>query len=196
MNRMTQELEYWNKAAQDTQVDIKYISDVDTEECLTKAIRPYLKYGVTLDLGCGVGRLAIPIAEDTDSHVFGVDISREMVNLATMRSAHISNLSLMVGDGRTLQFKNAFFDCAYTMLLFQHLPTEAVQGYIGEVGRVLKPGGIFRFQFIAGNEDEPFSKHHPMSLIHSTLADQGFGIVNQQEGLLHPQWSWITARTW
>lgn len=193
MNRIEEERQYWNKAAKDPDVDRKYIADVDTEECLTKAIRPHLKYGVTLDLGCGVGRLTIPIAEDTDSFVYGLDISENMLRIAAKRSKGLKNIQYLDNDGRYIPFDDDFFDSVYSMLLFQHLPFEAVGQYIREVGRVLKSGGKFRFQFIEGAEDEPFSKHHSLGGIDAACGFAGLQIINMDKGLIDPQWTWVTA---
>lgn len=196
MNRVDTERDYWNRAATDPQVDVKYIADVDTEECLTKAIRPHLKYGITLDLGCGVGRLTIPIAKDTDSFIYGVDISERMLHIAVERAlrADIRNISLLMNDGRSLPFDDNFFDCAYSMLLFQHIPAEAVKAYITEVSRVLKPNGVFRFQFIEGDEDEPFSKHYSKADIVQWLGDAKMSVETYDKGLIHEQWSWMTVK--
>lgn len=191
MKRIEQEKQYWDKAAADPDVDRKFIADVDTEACL-KAIRPHLKYGVTLDLGCGVGRLTIPIAKDTDSFVYGVDISEPMLKIAAERAKGMKNIQFVDNDGRYLTFVNEFFDSAYCMLLFQHLPLAAVIGYISEVSRVLKKGGKFRFQFIDGTEDEPFSKHHTTQMLAHACNVAGMN-VEIEHGLVHEQWTWITG---
>ncbi len=210
MNRLELEKSYWDTAAADPDVDIKYIPDVDTEQCIFKIWAPFnsanpRRYSNTppqrtLDLGCGVGRLTVPFQlncldsqwGEKDKVVYGLDISPKMIEIARARSN--GRPSFVLGDGRTVPFISANFDYVYSMLLFQHLPLEAVLGYIEETARVLKPGGMFRFQFIEGDEDEPFSKHHFWPLIREALEESGFDIKDHEIGLLHPQWSWISAK--
>jgi hypothetical protein len=46
------------------------------------------------------------------------------------------------------QFADEAFDFAYTYAVFQHIPDRnVVLEYMREIGRVLKPGGVFRGQF-------------------------------------------------
>jgi ubiquinone/menaquinone biosynthesis C-methylase UbiE len=196
--RVDEERQYWDKAAADPDVDQKYIADVDTEECL-KALSPLgkvieLSSIKILDLGCGVGRLAIPIAKRfIDHQVFAVDISEEMIRIMVERSGDMENLSPIVNDGRKLRFGSDTFMAAYSMLLFQHLDEDGVLAYIQEVGRILKRGGIFRFQFIEGTENEPFSHHYDRSVIIDYLAANGIKVSGIDEGLVHEQWTWITG---
>ena len=195
--RVDDERDYWAKAAADPDVDRKFIADVDTEECLI-ALKPIGKVVELssidiLDLGCGVGRLAIPIAKRfIDHQVYAMDISEEMIKILVERSGDMPNLSPIVNDGRRIPFANDKFMAVYSMLLFQHLPLNAVIGYISEVGRVLKKGGIFRFQFIDGTEDEPFSKHHTTQMMATACNNSGMN-VEIEKGLVHEQWTWITG---
>jgi len=40
-----------------------------------------------------------------------------------------------------------FFDFVFSFITFQHIPAKwIVYSYISEIGRVLKPGGLFKFQ--------------------------------------------------
>ena len=170
--RVAIEKEYWDKAALDPDVDKKYIADCDLQGCLDAIGN--LK-GKVLDLGCGVGRLM------KDGYC-GVDISPNMLKIAAKRHP---SCEFKLADGRTIPYPDETFDSAYSMLLFQHLPFDAVGGYIKEVRRVLKDNGIFIFQYIEGTEDEPFSKHHIIEL-------EGFTFGTEKE-LVHPQWTWIRA---
>ena len=39
------------------------------------------------------------------------------------------------------------FDFAYSAIVFQHIPSrEIIESYVGEVHRLLRPGGLFKFQ--------------------------------------------------
>lgn len=172
MDRIQEEKQYWNKAAQDPEVDMKYICDLDTGKCL-EAIGEL--EGKVLEIGCGVGRLM------KDGYC-GIDISEKMLEIARKRKP---NCEFKLTDGRSIPYEDNTFDSVYSMLVFQHLPIEAVETYIKEVRRVLKENGVFIFQYIRGKEDAPFSKHH-------SIIPRGFSF-HEETGLVHPQWTWVHA---
>ncbi len=179
MNRHDLEVEYWDKATQDPEVHDKYICNLSTEECLKAIGKPE---GVVLDLGCGIGRLM-------KSGYYGTDISSEMLKLA--EKAH-PDCFFRKTDGKTIDFPNETFDFVYTMLMFQHIPTESVLNYIREVSRILKHRGKFVFQYIVGKQSEPFSHFHDDNLINKCLLENGFSYFDSK-GAVHPYWTWVRA---
>ena len=78
----------------------------------------------------------------------GVDISVEWVGRARELNASQENLSFVVNRSDDLSaFGDAEFDLVYSSIVLQHMPTEqAVLGYLAELGRVLRPGGLLVFQ--------------------------------------------------
>jgi 2-polyprenyl-6-hydroxyphenyl methylase/3-demethylubiquinone-9 3-methyltransferase len=94
-----------------------------------------------LDLGCGAGFLANYLAA-RGHRVTGIDTTAE--NLAVAR-AHATSRSAVyeVGDACALRYPDASFDVVCAMDLLEHV-TEPQQ-LIDEVGRVLRPGGMFFF---------------------------------------------------
>ncbi len=181
MTRTEEEKKYWDKAALDPDVDIKYISDLPIVAGLNAVGK---MEGVVLEIGCGVGRLMKP-------NYYGIDISEKMLEIAKERHP---KYNFRITDGRSIPFRNKFFDSVYSVLLFQHLPLGAIIGYIFEAFRVLKSGGTFRFQFIEGTEDEPFSKHHNAKKLVDTLEVAGFTVEPMDQRLGHISWSWLTGR--
>jgi len=102
-------------------------------------VRTKVKEGeVVLDLGCGYGRVAVPLSEYTD--VYGLDISPKMIQAA--RQAN-SKAQFEVGDMCALPYPDSFFDkvlCLWSS--FVHLIDEADQlACINEIYRVLRAGG-------------------------------------------------------
>lgn len=177
--RLQEEKEYWDSVAQDPEVDIKYICDINTEDCL-KALGKL--DGKVLEIGCGVGRL-LPKGGS------GVDISSKMLAIAQDRRPDCLFIKC---DGRSIPFTDNNFDTVYCVLLFQHLPMEGVIMYLSEAARVLRSDGKFIFQFIEGNEDEPFSKHHNLESIKEILK-QSFKEIQITHELVHKQWTWVSA---
>ncbi|PZS00785.1 MAG: hypothetical protein DLM70_13015 [Chloroflexi bacterium] len=92
-----------------------------------------------LDLGGGMGRMAVPLARRYQ--VTLCDISREMLNLAATRAgkAHVerSFRTCQVDAARRLPFEDETFDCALSIDLVVHLPDPVAS--LREIHRVLKP---------------------------------------------------------
>jgi SAM-dependent methyltransferase len=98
-----------------------------------------------LDFGCGLGRLTQALAVHFDS-VTGVDVAASMIEGAKARNAFPDRVSYVLNVATTLPFDDATFDFAYSVLVLQHIPPKAAAAYIGELVRVLRPGGIVIFQ--------------------------------------------------
>jgi ubiquinone/menaquinone biosynthesis C-methylase UbiE len=78
----------------------------------------------------------------------GVDISEGMVNGARTANANVERVEFVVNDATDLRrFRSESFDLVYCMLVLQHVPDrEAIEGYVREFCRVLRPGGLAVFQ--------------------------------------------------
>lgn len=109
--------------------------------------------GTVLEIGCGVGRMLRPLAQRF-AMVYGVDVSAEMISRARARLADLTNVSVSLTDGTSLRpIKSESVDVAISYLVFQHIPdASVVEGNIAETFRVLRPGGVFKFQ-VAGRPD-------------------------------------------
>lgn len=182
------EKEYWDKAASDPQVLEKYIADVPLEDCLDAVVN-HLKAGSILDLGCGIGRLTTPIAENAPAcQLHGIDISEEMIKLAPP-----STVKYKVCDGKTIPYPAESFESVYSMLTFQHIDNPTLHGYFKEVYRVLKDNGFFRFQYVEGYYHGFVDHNHNLQEVKTWLEEIGFEIAQVDQGLVHPQWTWITG---
>ncbi len=100
-----------------------------------------------LDIGCGVGRMARAFST-IFGEVYGVDISGEMIKKAKELNKGITNLHFYENNGLDLSmFEDNFFDFCFSAIVFQHIPSaKIIKNYIDETYRVLKPGGLFKFQ--------------------------------------------------
>ncbi len=90
-----------------------------------------------LDMGCGTGRFL-----EFAHH--GVDFSEGMLQEAKSK---FPNHHLKVGDVRQLPFEEHTFEAIYSLHVFMHLDMATVKSAIQEAHRVLKPNGIFIFDF-------------------------------------------------
>jgi SAM-dependent methyltransferase len=100
-----------------------------------------------LDIGCGVGRLTRALASRA-GHVYGLDVSREMLALARQHNGDLANVEWVHGDGASLAgVGDASADGCFSHVVFQHIPNpEVTLAYVREMGRVLRPGGWALFQ--------------------------------------------------
>ncbi len=124
-----------------------------------------------LDIGCGVGRVALPLAGflDPNGRYIGFDVSRRAVKGCRERFAAIRPdfrfewLDLRNGDynaGGALAEIEARFPCddgvidlAFAASVFSHVRIETIARYLAEAARVLKPGGRFFFTAYALTPD-------------------------------------------
>lgn len=101
-----------------------------------------------LELGCGAGRMTRSFAERF-SHVYAFDISNEMLGHAKALFPNASNVNWILGNGTDLSvLGDETVEFAFSYIVLQHMPEPifAIR-YIREMLRVLKPGGVFQFQF-------------------------------------------------
>jgi cyclopropane fatty-acyl-phospholipid synthase-like methyltransferase len=99
-----------------------------------------------LEIGCGAGRVTRALAAQF-GRVTGVDISGEMVRQATLALADRPNAKAIQNNGRDLADVEGPVDFAFSTIVFQHIPSyEVIESYVREVHRLLRPGGLFKFQ--------------------------------------------------
>jgi SAM-dependent methyltransferase len=103
------------------------------------------RHELAVEIGSGLGRNCKALAARFD-HVVGVDIAPEMVRRATEL---VPSATFELVDGASLApVASASADFVFSFTVFQHIPDVAViERYIEEAGRVLRPGGVFAFQW-------------------------------------------------
>jgi SAM-dependent methyltransferase len=120
-----------------------------------------------LEIGCGAGRVTRALAK-LFGQVYAVDISPEMVRQARRALGPHSNARVFRNNGRDLSavrdhWWNRFgiggkskYDFAFSCIVFQHIPSrKIIEDYVREVNRMLKPGGLFKFQVQGDQHVEP-----------------------------------------
>jgi len=100
-----------------------------------------------LEIGCGAGRETRALA-GIFGDVHAVDVSSEMVRLARESLGGLPNAFVYHNSGADLAVvPEQPMDFAYSHLVFQHIPSREIIGsYVHEVHRLLRPGGLFKFQ--------------------------------------------------
>ncbi len=108
---------------------------------------------VVLEIGCGAGRITRALSE-VFGEVHAVDVSGEMVELAKRALAGRPNAFVYQNNGKDLGvIPPRVYDFAFSMIVFQHIPSrEVIYSYVSEVHRLLRPGGLFKFQ-VQGSSD-------------------------------------------
>lgn len=97
--------------------------------------------GRVLDLACGTGRIAIPLAA-RGFDVHGLDISERVLEVARRDAPQ---LDFRRGDMRELPWDGGFFDAVVNVwTAFGYFESQAEdERVLTEVARVLRPGGVF-----------------------------------------------------
>lgn len=96
--------------------------------------------GGYLDFGCGWGRISRFFLRDFPAeHMAGVDIDPDMV--AFCREAGVPGAHHQIRNGEPLPFADGTMALATAYSVFTHLPPPLFEAWMGELLRVLAPGG-------------------------------------------------------
>lgn len=151
--------EYWDQQADDNVLwhisHSKNTSELESSGRVTyeKFLIPYINRlpndARVLEIGCGIGRIMKPLAiNHPDFLVFGVDVSKRMVQQGFERLHDLNNVVLLQNNGLDLSlFPDGFFDFVYSYIVFQHMPRRIADNYAAEVRRITRSGGYFLYQF-------------------------------------------------
>lgn len=95
-----------------------------------------------LDVGCGSGWATRLMAEQaTAGRVVGIDISDEMITIASTTSVAFANVDFRVASAEQLPFAGGEFSDAFSMESLYYYADMAAA--LSEIKRVLEPGGQF-----------------------------------------------------
>ncbi len=129
-----------------------------------------------LDLGCGIGRIAVELSPRVRD-VHGIDVSREMINIALRRCDPFTNVHLLKTTGHDLRdFGDAMFDSVIavdTLPYINQSGAALVESHFSEIARVLKPIGDFAILNYSYSGDDDADKADVRRL----AAEYGFQVV-------------------
>lgn len=146
-------------------------SNVEAQDRLTDLLisKVNLAPGQTLlDVGCGVGRPAVRLSQQTGATVVGITVSADQVARATAlaeQSGIAGRVRFQRADAMALPFDNESFDAAWAFESLLHMPDRA--HVLREIWRVLRPGG--RFVLTDVTEERPLSAEQRALLYGSFL---------------------------
>ena len=112
-----------------------------------------------LDLGCGIGRLAGPLAAAGATYL-GVDVSAEMVRIATERNPQLA-FRRISGAGLPASLGGSCFDRVLAVDVFPYLVAAGqplVRTFLADCRRVLAPGGELVIFNYAYDRDPPAAR--------------------------------------
>jgi ubiquinone/menaquinone biosynthesis C-methylase UbiE len=140
-----------------------------------------------LEVGCGNGfGLSLLYRRFTPRRLVGIDLMPEQ--LAYARDLAPRSAELALGDVTALDFPDASFDAVFTFGILHHVP--GWRGALGEIARVLAPGGVLLIEEIEGRgvdlEDRWLGTSHPRDArfdwpaFRAGLHDAGFQILDER----------------
>lgn len=113
-------------------------------------------HGKMIDLGCGPGDIPIIVANEMpDTAVFGIDLSRNMLDIAHTKLEKQSlgdRVEFHLADVKDLPFEADRFDVVFSNTILHHIP-EPID-MLREAWRVLKPGGVLLIRDLYRPDDQ------------------------------------------
>jgi SAM-dependent methyltransferase len=112
-----------------------------------------------LDFGCGVGRVAIPLASRLPSANFSVcDVNPKAIKYVQRvlpdAAAEVTSFQ------PPLPYADEAFDCVYSISIWTHLPIGMQLRWLQEIKRILKPHGLALISF-SGPSATKLRRDHP-----------------------------------
>jgi SAM-dependent methyltransferase len=144
--------------------------EIDTvRKIIREHIKPDFSPASSLDFGCGVGRLLIPIAK-ISKKASGVDVSEDMLEEARRNCDRYSvkNATLFLSDD-SLSRLNEKFDFINTCIVMQHIPEERGEKIFSRLLDLLNDGGVGVFDFCYHGAPRHTLKNQMLMKIRSSL---------------------------
>ncbi len=132
-------------------------ASAEAKEAIVRAaqVEPGIR---VLDIASGTGEPALTLAElvSPEGHVTATDLSAGMIALAkgNAEKAGLTNMTFLQADAHELPFSDRSFErvtCRFGVMFFADVPQA-----LGEIYRVLKPGGRVAFTAWGALEQNPY----------------------------------------
>jgi SAM-dependent methyltransferase len=109
-----------------------------------------------LDVGCGIGGSTRRLSQQTGCCVTGIDLSDEYIDVAERLTQLLDmqeRVSFQAASALALPFDDNSFDGVWSLQM--NMNVEDKRAWLGEVYRVLKPGGRVILYEVCGNRNTP-----------------------------------------
>jgi ubiquinone/menaquinone biosynthesis C-methylase UbiE len=130
-----------------------------------------------LDIGCGTGKFALYLREETGCEVTGIDPDRKRIEKARTKS---SSVTFEVQSAEEMSFANNTFDFVTSLKALHEIPNH--KDALKESNRVLKGGGkIFIIDWVGGvaqtQSHAHALKYFTREQLKEALSEVGFGSI-------------------
>jgi SAM-dependent methyltransferase len=110
---------------------------------------PQRRFARALEVGYGAGAVQLALADGVDE-LHGIDLDADAELVGGLLARQNKKASLRQGSVYELPYDSDFFDLCVSFSVFEHL--HEYRRALGEVARVLKPGGLFLLGMPAVNK--------------------------------------------
>jgi ubiquinone/menaquinone biosynthesis C-methylase UbiE len=151
-----------------------------------------------LDIGCGAGRMALPLScyLGDQGMYCGFDVTKDSIEYCmkvilkeNFRFQHIdlrhhlyNKDGLIDGEAFVFPYLADFFDLSFAASVFTHLDLKTAASYLGEICRVLKPGGVAILSMFAIPEAEMQPVGGVTSLLGAGEGEYSYRFKNRGQG--------------
>ncbi|QSJ14814.1 class I SAM-dependent methyltransferase [Nostoc sp. UHCC 0702] len=134
-----------------------------------------------LEIGCGYGRIPLYLSKAKNlkcKKYYGIDISESLLKrLIKIKEIYDffpnSEFNLICNSAEMLPIEENSIDLVISNCVFMHMPYEKVITLLHQIGRVLKPGGLFFFNHSFHNS------YCPSHIIHNWVRKLNISDKNQ-----------------
>jgi ubiquinone/menaquinone biosynthesis C-methylase UbiE len=117
---------------------------------------PDLRPRRILELGCGVGNTSVAVAGYfPEAEFLACDVGASLLRYAHARAEHLGTpIHFVQANAEATGLPAESFDLVYTTVVFHEVSAAAIQNILGEMHRLLAPGGVAVNLDVAGRYEE------------------------------------------
>jgi ubiquinone/menaquinone biosynthesis C-methylase UbiE len=142
-----------------------------------------------LEIGPGGGRWSVVLAPRSERLIL-VDVAQRPLELVRERLADAGNVEFVLTDGSALVgVSDASVDAVWSFDVFVHIAPGDQAGYVAEIARVLKPGGVAAIHHADGRNRGIAPSRHGWR---APMTAQLFAALARDRGLVVER----VVRTW
>lgn len=164
-------------------------------------VYPGAKGSRVIDIGCGIGRNVV-FGTEMGMEMYGSDLSANAVEIARTWLAkklgpEEAGKRLVASDIRKQPWPDQYFSHAMSDSAMDSMPFEIAQEGLGEIVRIVQPGGLFYCNLISGDEtgrDPNFNGEEVVNSVHENGTIQSYFNRTKIRRLLEPQFEIISCK--